>query len=350
VADDEPLVLARRRGRVGQITLNRPRALNALNHDMVRLMHEALDRFVADDKIGVIVVDGAGERGLCAGGDIRAVYEDAVGKTGLTAPFWADEYRLNLAIDRLPKPYVALMDGIVMGGGVGISSHGTHRVVTQRTQVAMPEVRIGLIPDVGATHLLAKAPDNAGLHLAMTAGTIDGADAIYAGLADDYVHSSDLPELLQLLEKKPIEQALSAVRREVPASALALTLKEIGHCYDGIGPLLVLKALESCGTAAALSAAESIRSHSPTAVWLAMRGVRTAATLPGLGDCLDLEYRLMLRRLHDHDAREGIRAQIIDKDRSPTWEPASLAEVSADAVASHFLSLGELELGLGVDE
>jgi enoyl-CoA hydratase len=192
-------VLIRVEGVVGHVTLNRPRAINALTLDMVRVIDAALTAWVDDPAVAAVVIDGAGERGLCAGGDIRAIYEAA--RVGDPAPltFWREEYRLNARLASYPKPIVAVMDGIVMGGGIGVSAHASHRVVTERSSVAMPEVGIGLFPDVGATYLLSRAPGELGVHLALTGVTIGAADAMTCGLAARCVPSGRLDELVDLL-------------------------------------------------------------------------------------------------------------------------------------------------------
>ncbi len=203
-------VLLRTEGRAGFVTLNRPRALNALTHAMVLAVDEALTAWEHDPAVETVVIDGAGERGLCAGGDIRAIHDDARAGGTASAAFWRDEYRLNARIARYPKPYVALMDGIVMGGGVGISAHGSHRVVTERSRVAMPETGIGFVPDVGGTYLLGRAPGELGTHLALTGTPVGAADAILAGLADRYVPAAGLPALADDLTRLPAGEASPA--------------------------------------------------------------------------------------------------------------------------------------------
>ncbi|MFE0427113.1 3-hydroxyisobutyryl-CoA hydrolase, partial [Streptomyces sp. NPDC058953] len=190
MADDDTgsaAVLTRVAGRAGYITLNRPGALNALTRPMVREFAAALDRFDADPSVAVVVLTGAGERGLCAGGDIRAIRTDALAGGRESFAFWRDEYRLNARIARFRKPFAAVMDGIVMGGGVGVSAHGSVRIVTERSRVAMPETGIGFVPDVGGTYLLARAPGGTGTHLALTGLPVGGADALLCGLADHFV-------------------------------------------------------------------------------------------------------------------------------------------------------------------
>jgi enoyl-CoA hydratase len=339
-------VIVSRHGRAGRITLNRPRALNALTHEMVRAIDAALTAFEDDPEVDIVVVDGAGDRGLCAGGDIRAIYEDARGTRTTSPAFWGDEYRLNAHVAELRKPYVALMDGLVMGGGVGVAAHGSHRLVTDRTALAMPEVRIGLIPDVGGTYLLSRAPEGIGMHLGLTAQTIDGADAIFAGLADDFVPADRLPELLEALATTPCDEAIAAVSELPPPSSLSALSAELRTCYAADSLLAVVAALDELDTAEARAASAAIRGQSPTAVSVAFEAIRRAGALPDLRSALDLEFRAMVCLLGSPDAVEGIRAQVIDKDRAPRWNPASLDAVERVAVEEHFAPLGEFELGL----
>ncbi|HOB57822.1 MAG TPA: 3-hydroxyisobutyryl-CoA hydrolase, partial [Rhodoglobus sp.] len=206
-------VVITQRGRLGHVLLNRPQAINALTHEMVVQIAAALAAWATDDSVETVAISGAGERGLCAGGDVTAMYRSAVAEgadAGVeAAAFWADEYALNSAIAHYPKPYVALMTGVVLGGGVGVSAHGSHRVVTETTKLGMPEVTIGFVPDVGGTRLLARAPGELGTHLALTGGTMTGADAIALGFADWYVPSVALPALLDDLERMPAADAIA---------------------------------------------------------------------------------------------------------------------------------------------
>src|SRR6201998_1686944 len=200
-AGAEPDLIARREGAAGIIRLNRPKAINAVTLEMFRDIDKALDEFESDPAVGLILLEGAGERGLCAGGDIRALYESSKVKGDLGKILWREEYILNARIAKFPKPYVAFMDGIVMGGGVGLSAHSRHRVVTERTKLAMPEVGLGFFPDVGGTWLLSHSPGEIGTYFGLTGQTMNGPDAIYARFADTVVHSSQLPALREVLTK-----------------------------------------------------------------------------------------------------------------------------------------------------
>ncbi|WP_035275930.1 enoyl-CoA hydratase/isomerase family protein [Actinoalloteichus caeruleus] len=328
-------VLRTVRGHLGRLTLNRPKALNALTHDMVRALHAALDDWEHDDTVRTVLVDGAGDRGLCAGGDIRSIHDDARAGGTASLDFWADEYRLNARIARYPKPYVALMDGVVMGGGVGISAHGRHRVVTERSRIAMPEVGIGFIPDVGGTYLLSRAPGQLGTHLALTGAPVSAADALHCGLADHHVPSDRLADLTEALTQAPAAEAIQAHATPAPASALAADAGWIDHCYTAGTVTDILRRLRDHGGPAA-EAAATLDTKSPTALAVTLRALRSAATLPDLEAVLRQEYRTSRAALRSADLVEGVRAQIIDKDRSPRWSPATLAEVDEATVAAYF--------------
>lgn len=338
-------VLFERRGWLGLITLNRPKAVNALNHGMVAAILEQLATWADDDSVATVLVQGAGDRGLCAGGDIVAIYQDMLDGGSATAGFWSTEYQLNSLIAGYPKPYVAFMDGLVLGGGVGISAHGSVRVVTERTRTGMPETTIGFVPDVGGTLLLSRAPGESGTHAALTGAHLDGADALFLGLADHFVPSGSLPALAEALENSTAEAAVGRFAQEPPASALAGQRDWIDAAYAGDDAEEILRRLRAAGGDAA-AAADTIGQKSPTAVKVALASLRRVRGL-SLDEALDQEYRVGLRFLAGADFREGIRAQVIEKDRNPQWKPATLAEVDGAAVEAYFETLGERELGLG---
>lgn len=288
-----------------------------------------------------------GERGLCAGGDIRAVHDDARDDDGTaSAAFWHDEYHLNAHIARYPKPYVALMDGIVMGGGVGVSAHGSVRVVTERSRIAMPETGIGFVPDVGGTHLLARAPGELGTHLALTGAQIGAGDAVSCGLADHYVASASLRQLADDLAGLPLPDALDRHVRPVPAGELAGHRAWIDTCYAADTVEEIVRRLFAHGDPAAKEAAETLLTRSPTSLKVTLAALRRARRLGSLERVLEQEYRVSCAALTTPDLVEGIRAQVIDKDRDPRWSPATLAEVTAADVERFFAPLGERELGL----
>lgn len=346
-------VLFDRRGRLGVITLNRPRAVNALTAGMVDLLLRQLTAWAADDGVAAVLVQGAGERGLCAGGDIVAIYRDMLHGGNRTAGFWQTEYRVNSLIDRYPKPYVALMDGLVLGGGVGVSAHGNVRVVTERTRMGMPETTIGFAPDVGGTFLLSRAPGQTGTHAALTGAHLDAGDALFLGLADHYVPSHALPGLVAALEDESPEAAVARCAEQPPASALSGHRDWIDACYasDDAGEIVArLRAWTGPGQEDATDAADTIEAKSPTSVKVTLASLRRAANLT-LDEALAQEYRVGIRLLAGPDFREGIRAQVVDKDRNPQWKPATLAEVLPAQMDRFFQPLdgGELDLQPGPD-
>jgi enoyl-CoA hydratase len=334
------------RGGVGRITLNRPKAINALNHAMVREIAPQLDAWAADESIDTVLLVGAGERGLCAGGDIVSIYHDAKdGGTG-TKDFWREEYILNAAIARFSKPYVAIMDGVVMGGGVGLSAHANTRIVTERSKIAMPEVGIGFIPDVGGTYLLARAPGELGTHLALTTARMDAADAIAAGFADHFMPSENLEKFYQALESGSVSDALSEFTEPAPESTLAGARAWIDEAYSADTVEEILVRLRRSAAPEAQKAAGDIESKSPVALKVTLKSLRSAAEASSLEQVLNEEYRVSLASLSSHDLVEGIRAQVVEKDRNPAWSPATLADVTQDDVDRYFEPLGDAELKL----
>ncbi|MEU9147817.1 enoyl-CoA hydratase/isomerase family protein [Streptomyces sp. NPDC048349] len=323
-------------GRTAVITLNRPKALNALTHPMVLRMDRALAAWERDPAVDQVLVRGAGERGLCAGGDIRAIHDDAKAGTTASAEFWRDEYRLNARIARYPKPYVALMDGIVMGGGVGISAHGGVRVVTERSRVAMPETGIGFVPDVGGTWLLGRAPGRLGTHLALTGGAVGAADALLCGLADHFVPAARLPELTTALAAAPVHEVLPRYAATPPPGELADRRPWIDHCYAADTVEEIVERLLADGDPAAKEAAETVLAKSPTALKVTLAALRRAAELGSLEEVLVQEFRVSCNALASPDLVEGIRAQVVDKDRNPRWSPPALADVTGPDVERHF--------------
>ena len=341
-----PEVQLHRDGRAGRIVLDRPRALNSLTHGMLTAVRAALDAWAADDTVATVVLTGAGERGLCAGADIRAIHDDArAGGAGARA-FFRDEYELNALIARYPKPYVAVMDGITMGGGVGLSAHGGVRIVTERSTVAMPETRIGLVPDVGGSRLLARAPGELGTHLGLTAAAMDAGDALACGFADHFVPGERLKGFTDALATLDAAEAVREFAVAAPVGALAPQREWIDACYAADTVEEILDRLLSSGVPEAKEAAEQILAKSPTALKVTLAALRRAARLDSLEAVLDQEYRVSCAALDSHDLVEGIRAQVVDKDRNPRWSPATLAGVSEADVDRFFASRGADELGL----
>lgn len=348
--DIDDTVLISHSGHLGHLQLNRPRALNALTEAMVCTIGRQLTEWATDDAVQVVLISGGGERGLCAGGDIVAIARDAAAGGTATERFWAAEYPVNALIARYPKPIVALMDGVVFGGGVGISAHAAVRLVTERSSIGMPETAIGFVPDVGGTFLYSRAPGELGTHLALTANAMTGADAIAVGLADRYLHSSRIPALVQRLATHELQSALAATTVPAPAPPLLQHRHWINSCYAETAAAdtveEILERLDASAEAGAHEAAARIRFNSPTAVKVTLASLRRARLLPTLEAVLEQEYRVSLHSLERPDFREGIRAQVIDRDHTPRWSPATLAEVTADEVAAHFADLGDRELRL----
>ena len=333
-----------RRGRAGVVTLTRAKALNALTHCMVNALARALDAWRDDTSVELVVVRAEG-RAFCAGGDIVDVYK--AGREGrLLSAFFADEYRLNAAIAAFPKPYVALIDGIVMGGGVGISAHGSHRVVTENAVFAMPEVGIGFFPDVGGSHFLPRLKGAVGMYLALTGNRIRWGDQLSAGIATHAVPADRLDELEGQLAGGDIESAFAGLTQAPAPETGQQTWQAIdrhfaGDCLDAM--LQELRADTESEFAAKTLA--TIEKRSPTSLRVTFRQI-----VEGRGrqmpECMNMEFRILNRMLAGHDFYEGIRAVVIDKDNAPQWQPPTLDEVSSEAVDAYFAPLGEGELGL----
>ncbi|TFD04197.1 MULTISPECIES: enoyl-CoA hydratase/isomerase family protein [unclassified Cryobacterium] len=339
-------VLLQRDGPLARIVLNRPKALNALTHGMIRTIAAALTDWADDPAVQTVLLTGSGDRALCAGGDIVSIYRDARTDPDENARFWADEYTLNAQIKRYPKPFVALMDRIVLGGGVGLSGHASHRVVTERTKLGMPETTIGFVPDVGGTYLYSRTPGELGTHLALTAATMTGADAIALGLADSFVESTQLESLADALKRMPAAAAIAEHASTVPPAPLLAERAWIDECYAGNDVATIIDRLQASSVTAADDAAAAILAKSPTALRVTLESLRRARDLRTLEEVLEQEYRVSLRMVAGHDVIEGIRAQVIDKDRNPAWQPSTLSDVSDADMQAYFAQLGERELRL----
>ncbi len=323
-------------GAIGRITLNRPKAINSLTHHMVTQIAAAMAEWENDDAVSAVIVSGAGERGLCAGGDVVAIYHSAKADGTEARGFWHDEYLLNAHIGRYPKPYVALMDGITMGGGVGISAHGSIRVATDTTKMAMPEVGIGFIPDVGGTFLLARTPGLLGVHAALSGAPFSGADAIAMGFADHFVPHDNLDAFIATAIADGPDAAVAAHAQEPPSSPLMAQRDWIDECYAGDTVEDIITALRGSDHEPARDAANLISTRSPVALAVTLEAVRRAGTLSTLEEVLCQEFRTSCASLSSHDLVEGIRAQLIDKDRNPQWSPSSPAAVTAADIERYF--------------
>lgn len=332
-------VLVRTEYSLGRITLNRPRAINALDLDMIRQITTALEAWRRDPDIQTVLIDGEGERGLCAGGDVRALYDQIVGgHPEAISEFFRAEYAMNAMIAEYPKPVVAFADGITMGGGIGLAGHAAVRIVTERSKLAMPETRIGFTPDVGGTWLLGRASGRLGEYFGLTGASMDGADAVEMGFADHFVPSDRLDalrealayradpgtpnELVLLFDETPEPSQLPAARKWIDEAFSADTVGEIA---DRLGES------DAPEAASALAALEEL---APTGLAVTLDAVREARAMSGVREALEGEYRrVMWFGMHHPDLVEGIRAQLVDKDRQPKWQPATIAELSDDAGA-----------------
>ena len=320
-------------GRAGRITFTRPKALNALTHAMARAIHDALDNWRDDPAVALVIIDAEGDRAFCAGGDIAAVYH--AGRAGdhqVGRDFFRDEYRMNAAIADFPKPIVAFMQGFVMGGGVGVGGHASHRIVGDTTRIAMPESGIGLIPDVGGTWLLGRAPGRIGEYLAMTGGRMTAGDAIHAGFADMYLPEADWPGLIAMLEDSGDVTGL----RGHPAPAATLDRRDLS-AFGGRTLADITAALQEAGDDESL---EALRRNSPLSMAAGLAMVRAARGDDCMQQSLSREYRFTARATAESDFLEGVRAQIIDKDRKPVWR----RDASDDTLRAMLAPLGDDEL------
>jgi enoyl-CoA hydratase len=351
VAGAEPDLIARREGSVGVIRLNRPKAINAVTLEMFRDVDKALDVFEADPAVAVILLEGAGERGLCAGGDIRALWESSKIKGDLGKILWREEYILNARIKKFPKPYVSFMDGIVMGGGVGLSAHSSHRVVTEKTKLAMPEVGLGFFPDVGGTWLLSHSPGEVGTYFGLTGQTMNGPDAIYAGFADAVVPSAKLATLREALTKvragataPEIKVLIASFTTGETSGPVAAQRPQIDKWFAHDRMQDTVAALRADGSELAQATLKVLGEKSPRGMVVTLKLLRLARSASSLEECLVREYRAALQVFASDDFREGVRAAVIDKDRSPKWSPPRIEDVTPEMVAPYFAEIGADEL------
>ncbi|MDP4005485.1 enoyl-CoA hydratase/isomerase family protein [Methylobacterium sp. NEAU K] len=331
-------VIVERVGALGRLRLDRPKALNALTHGMVVAIDAALDRFAADPAVAAILLTGEGERGLCAGGDLRSLYDSP--DTAFAETFWRDEYRLDSRIAAYEKPFVAVMDGITMGGGVGLAGHAAHRIVTERSRIAMPETGIGYLPDVGGTWLLPRAPGEIGTYLGLTGEPVSAADAIFCRLADVMVPSQGLPGLIEALAALAPDTGDAGVRDVVDRLAqdpgpapLAAHRAVIDRCFAFDMVDEILSALDADGSDFAAATRRTLLTKAPSSLVLTLCLLRLGRGASNLEACLEREFHASLALLTEGDFREGIRAAVIDKDRSPRWNPPTLEAVDPARIA-----------------
>jgi enoyl-CoA hydratase/carnithine racemase len=340
----------RKIGHAGRITLDRPRALNALTYEMCLAIEAALDDWRGDPEVALVLIDAVGERAFCAGGDIQELYDTAkAGDFAYGRRFWADEYRMNDKIAEYPKPVVAPMQGFTMGGGVGVGCHASHRVVCESSQLAMPEVGIGLVPDVGGSLLLGRAPGHVGEYLGTTAARMGPADAIFAGFADHYIAQEHWLDLIAALEETGDAGHVAPLATTPPEGALAGQQPEIDalFCGDRAGIVAALNAGDSEFAHATLKA---VRRNSPLSVACAIEIIRSARAAGTIRAALAMEYRFTWRAAEHGDFIEGIRAAIIDKDRNPRWQHAAIEDVSDADVTVMLADLGQNALKLGTQD
>ncbi len=350
----EPEVLIERRGCAGLLVLNRPKALNALNLGMVRAIAAALDDWERDDTIARVVATGAGGRAFCAGGDIRLLYEQGrAGDHTAQLAFWREEYQLNRRIKRYSKPYVALVDGIVMGGGVGLSAHGARLIAGDGLTFAMPEVGIGFFPDVGATYLLSRLPHHAGVYLALTGTRADAGDVLALGLAHARVASARMGELAAALQdRQPIDLIVSQFAAPATESPLVARSALIDHCFGLPTTTQIISALgeaAGAGSAFAQAARQAMLAKSPTSQAIALRQMQMGRAL-SFEEAMSAEFRIVSRICRGHDFYEGVRALIVEKDNRPQWRPSTPDAVSQAAIDAYFAPLGESDLAFAAPD
>ncbi|KAM7153145.1 3-hydroxyisobutyryl-CoA hydrolase, mitochondrial isoform 1-T1 [Macrochelys suwanniensis] len=354
--DSAAEVLLEKRGCAGVITMNRPKALNALNLSMIRQIYPQLKTWERDPETFLIIIKGTGGKAFCAGGDIRAITD--AGKVGdrLAQDFFREEYILNNAVGTCQKPYVALIDGITMGGGVGLSVHGHFRVATEKTLFAMPETAIGLFPDVGGGYFLPRLSGKIGYYLALTGFRLKGRDLQKAGIATHFVESEKLPALeedlmaLKSPSKENVADVLNSYHMKCKIDqekqfVLDEHMDKINSLFSANSMEKIIQNLKQDGSPFALKQLETINKMSPTSLKMTLRQLREGASMT-LQDVLTMEYRLSQACMSGHDFYEGVRAVLIDKDQVPKWKPATLEEVTDEFVDSCFKSLGNSDLKL----
>lgn len=331
-------------GAIGLATLNRPKTLNALTYEMIIALSEQLTTWQADKQIQAVVVRANGEKAFCAGGDIRKIYTAGQqGDRSIVRFFW-DEYRLNRLIHNYTKPYITFLDGITMGGGVGISMHGSHAIGTEKLRFAMPETGIGFFPDVGGSYLLSRCPGELGTYLGLSGARCNIADAYYAGLVKFYVPSEQLPQLLDALTQSKIDShdAVSTIIREFSKETDAPGIREqqalIDKCFASDKVETILETLTQQNHEWCDQTVKTLKSKSPSSLKITLAQIRAAATLD-FDACMKMEYRMVHRFIDNRDFYEGVRALIVDKDNQPNWQPKDLTAVGDSEVQQYFQPL-----------
>ncbi|MGR3839726.1 MAG: enoyl-CoA hydratase/isomerase family protein [Cognatishimia sp.] len=334
----------RKIGRTGRITLTRPQALNALSYPMCLAIEDALDAWATDDDVAMVIIDAEGDRAFCAGGDIQEMYDTAsAGDFAYGRRFWADEYRMNAKMFDFPKPVATFMQGFTMGGGVGVGCHGSHRVVGESSQVAMPEVGIGLVPDVGGSYILAKAPGHMGEYLGLTAARMSAGDAITAGFADYFIREEYWPQLIKQLEASADYTLIDSAAERAPEGPVTAQLDEINRHFAGASLLDVVNSLTSEESDFTAKTLKLMRRNSPLAMGAGLELIRRGRAFDSLRPALEQEYRFTYRSAEHGEFIEGIRAAIIDKDRNPKWQN-DLSAPPADKIVQMLMPLGQNKL------
>ncbi len=332
---NEQSVIIRRDGRAGRLLLNRPKALNALDLEMIRTLTRVLTEWHDDPHVHVVVIEGAGDRAFCAGGDIRALRDAQLsGDRPAADAFFSEEYALNRMIATYPKPYVALIDGICMGGGIGVSVHAPYRVATEHAMFAMPETAIGFFPDIGATFFLPRLPGRIGAYLGLTGARMQGADAVHAGLATQFTPRERLAALSQALAEDGAG-ALAEFAAPLPAFSLAPQRAMLDGCFGAPTVAEIVQHLEAGGGDWAKRTLDMVRGVSPSALCWTLQALQRGADLT-LPQALDAEFALTHTTMQHPDFAEGVRAMVVDKDRKPRWQPARIEDVDPAAIAALF--------------
>jgi enoyl-CoA hydratase/carnithine racemase len=351
VREAEGDLIVRREGAAGIIRLNRPKTINAMTYEMSQGIDAALDRFEADSAVAVVILEGAGERGLCAGGDIRGLYESSKAGGDLGKVFWRQEYVMNARIAKYPKPYIAFMDGLVMGGGVGLSAHARHRVVTEKTKLAMPEVGLGFFPDVGGTWLLPRSPGEVGTFFGLSGQTMNGPDAVFSRFADAVVPSAKLPALREALTAvrsgitpAEVDKIIAGLATGESAGPVSARRAEIDRWFAHDRMEDIFGELRRDNSELAQSTLKTLNEKSPRGMVVTLKLLRLARGAASLEECLVREYRAALEVFRSDDFREGVRAAVIDKDRSPRWSPPRVEDVTPEMLAPYFAEIGADEL------
>ena len=337
----------RKIGKTGRITFNRPQALNAMSYQMCLAIESALDEWNIDDDVKMVVIDAEGEKAFCAGGDIAELYESGTkGNFLYGQQFWADEYRMNAKIFAFPKPVAAFMQGYTMGGGVGVGCHGSHRVVGDSSQISMPECSIGLVPDVGGSYILANAPGRLGEFLGLTAARLRAEDAIYSGFADYYIPETAWPALITSLENTGDWTLIDQSRQPPKLSEIAKQESEINEFFSGETLIDIVNLLDATNSDFARNTLKKLSRNSPLSMGCTLEIIHRVRLRDNFRAALAQEYQFTYRAIEHGDFLEGIRAQIIDKDRNPHWKH-QLRDLPAIAVSQMLLPLGAASLTFG---